>query len=647
MDSEGAPAAAADALDKTAPLVAALLQAGLTEQQIVQDNWTALMSLPLEAVVVIMSPKVAAAVPLSAAMADALEQHVTLDVLKVKPSSPLSCEIWCRVVARSKVPFGLEVRGALLAVRAQATTADACEWWCGAVVNLTALDANQQAFGTAEVNPNQPIGLCPAWGYRSEQNNNIVGTVEMRDALVALGPQATTAEACQWWCVAICNLAVNDAADSEANKQLLGTAALRDALVAMRPRATTAEACQWWCSAICSLTADSEANKQLLGTAALRDALVALQLQATTADACDWWCGAIYYLTVSAANKQLFGVEAVHDALVALGPQATTAATCERWCDVIRRLTANNAVNQQLFGTAAVRDALVALGPHATTANACYAWCSAINNLVFGQTEHVYSLGDSPATLANLQLLRFPALRDAHKALRPISRTNVVARHSWELAAIALDQPDEMPASATARMPCPHGTAPGEWCDACVGVALAPPGLVQSVDVQSAELAELRARAAKASQLEAEMAELKLERARQQEELARQHDAERQRLLAEKEKIARALQQQDWLRSVTRAPSVIESVDAPPHTTSESTASSSSAAAAVQQLGGMRTRPLPAPALALASSSEATTSTTIIGSERRFASLSGALNDALAGEHRRDDASSCVDQDDE
>jgi hypothetical protein len=68
-----AASATVAAFDKTAPLAAALLRKGLTEQQIVQDNWTAMMSLPHDA--------------------------STLDVLKVKPSSPLSCDMWCGVVA--------------------------------------------------------------------------------------------------------------------------------------------------------------------------------------------------------------------------------------------------------------------------------------------------------------------------------------------------------------------------------------------------------------------------------------------------------------------------------------------------------------------------------------------------------------------
>jgi hypothetical protein len=46
---------AARAFDKTAPLAVALLEAGLSEEQIVQDNWTALVSLPQDAVNAIMA----------------------------------------------------------------------------------------------------------------------------------------------------------------------------------------------------------------------------------------------------------------------------------------------------------------------------------------------------------------------------------------------------------------------------------------------------------------------------------------------------------------------------------------------------------------------------------------------------------------
>jgi hypothetical protein len=54
---------------------------------------------------------------------------------------------------------------------------------------------------------------------------------------MALRPQATTADAYRFWCTAIVNMVTGNAA----NQQLFGTAAVRDALVALRPQATTAE----------------------------------------------------------------------------------------------------------------------------------------------------------------------------------------------------------------------------------------------------------------------------------------------------------------------------------------------------------------------------------------------------------------------
>jgi hypothetical protein len=81
-------------------------------------------------------------------------------------------------------------------------------------------------------------------------------TAEVRDALVALQTQVTTAAACYAWCSAICNLTGKHAA----NKQLLGEATVRDALVALQPQATTATACQAWCTVICKLTATKDAT---------------------------------------------------------------------------------------------------------------------------------------------------------------------------------------------------------------------------------------------------------------------------------------------------------------------------------------------------------------------------------------------------
>jgi hypothetical protein len=160
-ESKSAPAAAPAAASEgkpaivlvgTAPLASALVQAGLSEQQIVQDRWPELMSLPLDAVLGIMVQQLD--VPSDAQKA-ALIQHATLDVLKVKPSSPQSCEIWCRVLERFTCCredfFGTgNVRDALLTVQPQATTAGACEWWCNAFTAIVMVSQeSQQRCGTA------------------------------------------------------------------------------------------------------------------------------------------------------------------------------------------------------------------------------------------------------------------------------------------------------------------------------------------------------------------------------------------------------------------------------------------------------------------------------------------------------------------
>jgi hypothetical protein len=310
--------AATPAFDKSAPLAVALLRLGLSEEQIVQDGWTALMALPLEVVVGALAAKC------SPTMAAALQTHPSLavDVLKVKPSSPLSCELWCLVVYR---------------------------------------------FAANDI------------------GRKMLGTTEVRDALLALAPHATT-DVVYSWCTAMCNLTDNN----DANKQLFGTAAVRDTLVAMGAQATTAYACIRWCAAICSLTR-IDAIKRLLGTEAVRDALVAVQPQATTADACEWWCCAI-------SNMVL-----------------------------------NTPANEQLLGTAAVRDALVAVQPHATTAESCIQWCAVICNLSFGD-----ELGASPATRRNLQLFRVASVRKAHAALKRIASSSAQAKKLWDAAALTL-----------------------------------------------------------------------------------------------------------------------------------------------------------------------------------------------------------------
>jgi hypothetical protein len=363
---------AAAVFDKTAPLAVMLLRQGLTEQQIVQDGWMALMSLPREVVVGLM------AATFSEAMKAALARHVNAslrdNLLKLKPSSALSCELWCVVLTR----FALHDNG-----------------------------------------------------------RRVLGTAAVRDALLAVVSQATTVGACTEWCNALCNLTSDGYSALDVIQQLFGIVAVRDALVALRPLATTADACDWWCTAICNLNADNDANKQLFGAAAVRDALVALASQATTAESCRWWCSAICTLTTrNAANQNIFGTPVVRDTLVALRPQARTADACRLWCTALSYLTNNNDTNQQLFGTAAVRDALVALQPRAATAAACESWCQAICDLCFAGGGG--APGASPATRRNLQLLRVPSVRKAHAALKGIASSSMDAKGFWDAAALAL-----------------------------------------------------------------------------------------------------------------------------------------------------------------------------------------------------------------
>jgi hypothetical protein len=252
------------AFDKTAPLAVALLRRGLTEQQIVQDNWAALMTLPRAAVDIILAADYA----LTGASVAALERHATLDVLKVKPSSPLSCALWCRVVSRfvegpkSKRLLGTAaVRDALVAVQPRlATTADVCRWWCSAISFLAnGNTANQQLLGTAAV----------------------------RDALVTVSVHATTPEASHFWCSALWNVA----GGNKHNVELFGTTVVRDALVTTRPHVTTADDCLMWCGALGGLlvvNARLAEHAVLFGVPAVRNAHATLaQLASTDAEAKD------------------------------------------------------------------------------------------------------------------------------------------------------------------------------------------------------------------------------------------------------------------------------------------------------------------------------------------------------------------------
>jgi hypothetical protein len=432
---------------ETSPLAVALLRQGLSDEQIVQDGWTALFWLPQLAVNAIM----AAAGTLTDADRAALEGHATLDVLKVTPSSPQSCELWCRIVvlfsigvSAKKLLGCAEVRDALVALQHRATTA-ACEWWCRTISYLTFNNsANRQVFGTGAVRDAlvamhsrvTTADACKWWcgaicnlTVKYVANQRLFGTSAARDALVALSAHATTADACQWWCTAVCHLTVH-----AGSAQLFGTAAVRDALVAASECVSTVAACRNWCRAVSNIVCGGGGGAALFTTAEVRDALVALSVHTTTADACECWCSAICALTANnAANQQLFGTAEVCGALVALHSRASTTDRCYRWCNAICNLTANNAANTRLFGgTAEVRDALVALQPHVTTtgwnnttaAAAVFVWCVALAQLA------------TPG--ANRILFRVAAVRAAHATLQDIADSDAGASKWWHVAAAVL-----------------------------------------------------------------------------------------------------------------------------------------------------------------------------------------------------------------
>jgi hypothetical protein len=63
-----------------------------------------------------------------------------------------------------------------------------------------------------------------------------------------------------------------------------GTPAVRDALVALRPQVTTAGACRWWCNAINCVARGNESNEALFRVDAVRAAHAALKKIASTSD---------------------------------------------------------------------------------------------------------------------------------------------------------------------------------------------------------------------------------------------------------------------------------------------------------------------------------------------------------------------------
>ncbi len=440
------------AFDKSSPLAVALMRKGLTEQQIMQDGWTVLMSLPADVVDAVVFPPPATA-------QSSLEKHVSLDVLKVKPLSALSCEVWCIVVTGfaavgpkgGRLLGSVAVRDALVALSTLATSSSACAAWCGAVARIISVtEANKQLFCTAAVR-DAMVALsaqattavaCRNWfatllGFTSGDGVvfpagvQLFGAEAVRDALVTLVTRVPTAEACKLFCSAIFIFSTNEIAEITDRQQRFGTPEVRDALVAASHLLSDEISCRTWCLAVKYL-ASSTAGRRLFGTAEVRDALVAVRVHARTPGACVDWCTAVSRLRpecigLSASSsvdaglvvyRRLFCTTAVRDALVALRPQATTIEAFHAWCVVIVGLAVFNAASQQVFNTAAVRDALV--GPQAIMAGATSegdatagAWCAIVGSLL---------TANWPANTG--ALFRVDGLRNTHAALRRFVTTH-------------------------------------------------------------------------------------------------------------------------------------------------------------------------------------------------------------------------------
>jgi hypothetical protein len=485
--------------DGVAPLAFALQRLGLSEEDIVQDGWTALMGMPRAVLVDILTSSPAFA---PAAAHVAVGEHATLDVLKVKPSSEASVEIWCRVVAWfSAEAVGQRVLGvpavgdALVAVVHPEMSTHACTDWCFAV-GLLARGSESQLFGTAALrdalvavraNANGSAEACEWWcaaafALAAQSNGQqLLGTAAVRDALMAAWPQVETPRACGLWFAAVATLAKQH----DANARLFGTTAVRDALIALHPlamRGAPLDGCAWWCAAISNISCQtSAANARMLGTAAVRDAIVAVHRHAMSNPfTVTLWCQAIAELVTASeldANKRLLGTPEIRDALLALRPHATSVDACRWWCCAVDRITTSNAANQQLFGTAAVRDAFVALHRHATSEHACESWCAAISKMA----------RDSEA---NRRLFGTPAVRDALLALRP-QVTTASACQAWTTMIVNLPANNAANAHlfSTAEVRdalfavYPQATsdfACGSWCAAVSGLggAASVPGAV-------------------------------------------------------------------------------------------------------------------------------------------------------------------------
>jgi hypothetical protein len=247
-----------------------------------------------------------------------LTAQIVQALLQVSPRMPQSVEVWTRALSRVAVTE---------AGRAAVGTAAVRDKLVEIGQNITTADALR----------------CWAGAVRNitatDNNKLLFGTAAVRDVLVSAGRSATTAEAVRWWANAISNIAANNN-----NRALVGTPAVRDALVTAAQYATTANAVHWWASAVANATAGNEANKALFGTPAVRDALVDVAYNANTAEAVRWWACAVSYISVIDRNLPLFTTDAVRAAVKATQTYATTPESA-KWHGV-----AKDRLKEPLFG---------------------------------------------------------------------------------------------------------------------------------------------------------------------------------------------------------------------------------------------------------------------------------------------------------
>lgn len=247
------------------PLVARLLREGLTEAEIVRDNWIALVPFMSKELVAVVFQHQGEKIitwkdnewgqldEYDQLSSDASLQQV--DLLVVKPSTPKSCDLWCLALGRyaliepSRVKYSTAaVRDALLAASELATS---CTWWCFALNNFTGELKNRWMFSEQprllydvvlrmSTTVNSPIS-CFHWCYTINhltanhlENIVVFGTPAVRDALVSVSKfVGEDGVACEAWCRVITHIACEDQAPPE-NMALYATDAVRAALQSIR-----------------------------------------------------------------------------------------------------------------------------------------------------------------------------------------------------------------------------------------------------------------------------------------------------------------------------------------------------------------------------------------------------------------------------